>query len=318
MTGVIGYGNLIDTATLGGTVTSSANIQNRYLAQKASGGTPPSAFLPLSQTSRAWRGMTALGSDVYACVHGGDIYKQTGGTGNFVALSQTSRAWHGITTLGSDVYACVDNGDIYKQTGGTGVYLDIDLGSEKHIGVVAVVSHTQAGGTIRIQGGISAGSGSAYDSTALAIYSGSDYAITFEPASARYWRITWSEQMSCGRVFIGPRFKPANNFDWGPSFARESDSVVGKALSGMEFGDKRPSRRVWRGAFSWLTPAEADAFDTLMASADITDEVYWIEEETDTTYRGKRWFLGRFRTLSPIEYPYLNVHKVGVEIGELL
>ena len=278
MAAVIGYGNLIDTAMLGGTFTDLANLQTRYLAQKATSEAQVSSFLPLSQTTRDWLGMTTLGTDVYACVYGGDIYKQT--------------------SLGG--------------------YIDIDLGTAKSIGVIAVIAHTQASGTIRVQGGASAGSGSAYDSTALAIYSGSDYAITFEPASARYWRITWSEQMSCGRVFIGPRFKPANNFDWGPSFARESDSVVGKALSGMEFGDKRPSRRVWRGAFSWLTPAEADAFDTLMASADITDEVYWIEEETDTTYRGKRWFLGRFRTLSPIEYPYLNVHKVGVEIGELL
>lgn len=238
MAAVIGYGNLIDTATLGGTVTNSANVKTRYLAQKASAG--------------------------------------------------------------------------------AGAYLDIDLGSAKSIGVVAAIAHTQASGTIRVQGGASAGSGSAYDSTALAIYSGSDYAITFTPASARYWRITFSAASTIGRVFIGPRFKTATNMDWNPSFSRESRSVIGEALSGMEFGDKRNSRRVWRGAFSWLTPAEADAFDTMQEAADITDEVYWIEEESDVTYRGKRWFLGRFRQLSPIEYPYLNIHKVGIEIGELL
>lgn len=239
MTAVIGYGNLIDTATLSGTVTNSANIKTRYLAQKASAG--------------------------------------------------------------------------------AGAYLDIDLGTAANIGVVAVVAHTQTSGTIRVQGGSSAGSGSAYDSTALPIYSGSDYAITFTPASARYWRITFSAASTFGRVFIGTRFRPAaTNMDWNPSFSRETRSVIGEALSGMEFGDKRSSRRVWRGAFSWLTPAEADEFDTLQEAADITDEVYWIEEETDATYRGKRWFLGRFRQLSAIEYPYLNMHKVGVEIGELL
>lgn len=238
MTAVIGYGNLIDTATLGGTVTNAANLQDRYLAHKASAG--------------------------------------------------------------------------------AGSYLDIDLGSTKSIGVVAVVAHTQASGTIRVQGGSSAGSGSAYDSTALAIYSGSDYAITFTPVSARYWRITFSAASTFGRVFIGPRFKPATNMDWNPSFARESRSVIGEALSGMEFGDKRSSRRVWRGAFSWLTPDEADEFGTIQEDSDIVDEVYWIEEESDVTYRGKRWFLGRFRQLSPIEYPYLNTHTVGVEIGELL
>jgi hypothetical protein len=72
-------------------------------------------FEALSQTSRNWHGMTALNSDVYACVYGGDIYKQVNGTGNFEALSQTSRNWAGMTALNSDVYACVNSGDIYKQ-----------------------------------------------------------------------------------------------------------------------------------------------------------------------------------------------------------
>jgi hypothetical protein len=72
-------------------------------------------FIALGQTARNWYGMTTLGSDVYACVNGGDIYKQTGGTGNFIALGQTSRGWIGMTTLGSDVYASVNGGDIYKR-----------------------------------------------------------------------------------------------------------------------------------------------------------------------------------------------------------
>ena len=60
--------------------------------------------------------MTTRGSDVYGCEFGGDIYKQTGGTGNFVALGQTTRRWTGMTTLGSDVYCCELSGDIYKLT----------------------------------------------------------------------------------------------------------------------------------------------------------------------------------------------------------
>jgi hypothetical protein len=62
--------------------------------------------------------MTTLGTDVYACVGSGDIYKQTNGTGNFVALGQTSRRWYAMTTLGTDVYACVYDGDIYRLTAG--------------------------------------------------------------------------------------------------------------------------------------------------------------------------------------------------------
>lgn len=239
MAAVIGYGNLIDTATLGGTFTDLANLQTRYLAQKANAG--------------------------------------------------------------------------------AGAYLDIDLGSAQSIGVVAVIAHTQASGTIRVQGGTSVGSGSAYDSTALTIYSGSDYAITFAPASARYWRITCSTASTIGRIFIGPRFTPAGtNIDWGGALELETKTQVQESFSGMEFFDERIKRRIWRGAFSWLTPAEASTWLALQRAMDISREVYWIEEATDTTYRGDRWFLGRFRQLSAIEYPYLNIHKVGIEIGELL
>ena len=62
--------------------------------------------------------MTTLGTDIYACVNGGDIYKQTNGAGNFLPLGQTSRGWIGMTTLGTDVYASVLGGDIYRLTAG--------------------------------------------------------------------------------------------------------------------------------------------------------------------------------------------------------
>jgi hypothetical protein len=61
--------------------------------------------------------MTVLGSDVYACVFNGDIYKQTGGAGNFTSLSQTTRNWSSMTALGSGSIYCAVSfsaGDIYK------------------------------------------------------------------------------------------------------------------------------------------------------------------------------------------------------------
>ncbi len=84
-----------------------------------------SGFAPLAQTTRNWRGITTgLNGDVYACVFGGDIYKQTGGVGDFIALSQTTRDWMCMTTgLNGDIYAGVYNGDIYKQTAGTGDFV---------------------------------------------------------------------------------------------------------------------------------------------------------------------------------------------------
>jgi len=95
-------------------------------------------FLPLGQTSRQWIGMTTLGTDVYASVYGGDIYKQTNGTGDFLPLGQTSRQWIGMTTLGTDVYACVLSGDIYKQTNGTGNFLPLGQTTRQWIGMTVL------------------------------------------------------------------------------------------------------------------------------------------------------------------------------------
>lgn len=84
------------------------------------------SFLPLSQAVANWNGMTSLGADVYACVSLGDIYKQTAGAGDFIALGAAPRAWSGMTTLGSDVYACVFGVDIFKQTGGVGSFVALN------------------------------------------------------------------------------------------------------------------------------------------------------------------------------------------------
>jgi hypothetical protein len=79
--------------------------------------------------NRNWYGMTTgLNGDVYACVPGGRIYKQTGGVGDFLVIPEQTdnRYWREMTTgLNGDVYACVTGGRIYKQTGGVGDFLVI-------------------------------------------------------------------------------------------------------------------------------------------------------------------------------------------------
>jgi hypothetical protein len=96
-------------------------------------------FAALSQTSRDWWGMAAApNGDVYAAVVGGDIYKQTGGSGDFVALSQTSRTWRAMAAApNGDVYAAVVGGDIYRQTGGTGNFVALGQTSRNWTGMAA-------------------------------------------------------------------------------------------------------------------------------------------------------------------------------------
>lgn len=75
--------------------------------------------------ARNWFAAATNGTDVYASVDGGDIYKQTNSTGNFTAQSFTSRAYYGLTCLGTNLYASVGSGSIYMQTGGSGALNDL-------------------------------------------------------------------------------------------------------------------------------------------------------------------------------------------------
>lgn len=237
MTLVIGYGNLIDSATLSGTWTNTANLKTRYLAQKASAG--------------------------------------------------------------------------------AGAYLDIDLGSAKAIGLVALVADTLSGGTVTITAGATVGAAT-FSTGALAVYSGQDFAHTFTPQTYRYWRITVSAAGSVGRVFIGPRFRPGYGAGFGSTAQIESLTKVSETLGGMTFFDQRPNRRVWQGKLEWLTDAEGYAWQQIQRDQDVWGEAYLIEDDTDTTYRGLRNFYGRLRNLSAIEWPYATTRATALEIAELL
>jgi hypothetical protein len=99
-----------------------------------------SLFVSLSQGNLSNREgiCVAPNGNVYHCVYGGDIYKQTAGTGDFIALSQTSRNWYGMCAApNGNVYASVYNGDIYMQTNGTGDFVALGQNSRYWHGMCA-------------------------------------------------------------------------------------------------------------------------------------------------------------------------------------
>lgn len=108
--------------------TTTNVIAGRNLTVEAgstiAGGT--SAFQPLSQTTRNYRGMGAASNgDIYVAQQGGpSIYRRTGGTGNFVALAGSgNRDYFEV--------AVAPNGDIYATTWNTpgGVFKSTDNGA---------------------------------------------------------------------------------------------------------------------------------------------------------------------------------------------
>jgi hypothetical protein len=115
-------------------------------------------FTALSQTSRAWQGMSSNGTDIYAVVSNGDIYKQSNSTGNFIGLGETSRVWSDILCASNgNIYACVDGGDIYMQTGGTGSFVALSQTSRawKSLTQFGTDIYASYNGGVAVQSGLS-------------------------------------------------------------------------------------------------------------------------------------------------------------------
>jgi hypothetical protein len=73
-----------------------------------------------------------LNGNIYACVYGGDIYKQTNGTGNFVSMGAGNRNWHSImVSTDNYLYAAVRYGDVYKSPMNTVNFTSLNLGNKE-------------------------------------------------------------------------------------------------------------------------------------------------------------------------------------------
>lgn len=203
----------------------------------------------------------------------------------------------------------------------------LDCGTAQTIGVIALIRHNMTfTATVTITASNASDFGTLeYNSGALEVYEHVDWATSFTPVGARYWKIVISNAsngagyIEVGRVFVGWQFKPAINIDFGASIGVESDTTSMRALAGPDYFDSRPNRRIWRGQWSWLTEEIAmEVLLTIMRSQDIEKEVFLMEDDQDSDYQPNRWFLARFRTLSQIEWPYLNYRSCGVEMVEVI
>lgn len=114
------------TVAPNGKVYASVSLGNIFTS------TSGASFASIAGPSRRWTGLAAApNGDVYACVSNGafdgDIYKQTGGVGDFIALNQTPQSYYGLAAApNGDIYVGVSSGYIYKQTGGTGNFVKIN------------------------------------------------------------------------------------------------------------------------------------------------------------------------------------------------
>ncbi len=140
---------------------------------------------------------------------------------------------------------------------------------------------------------------------------------------ARYWRIDIIDTLNpagyvqIGRVFMGSTWIPANDAEVGLTAGWETATQSQKALNGTKYYQRRTPYRVTRFTLNVMSPNESmsNAFE-IDKKAGIDGEVLWVQDTNDTLMALQRRFLGTFRELNPIEYPYSNLTKKAYTIEE--
>lgn len=233
---------------------------------------------------------------------------------------------------------------------------DIDLGASKKIRLIGLIAHNLSlAATYRLRGStVSNFATTVYDSAWLEVwpvvypyqtldweddnwwsgkYTAEQLAgvnwnlIVVLPTNklARYWRLELLDAdntagyIEAGRLFIGGAWQPKNNASYGMGTQWETPTTVQTAISGAEYFQRRNPARVVRFSFDWLSVDEGlgNAYE-VQRRAGIDGEVLYVFDPDDTVHAIRRRFLGRMRQLNAIEHPYPLIHKVPVEIKELL
>ena len=216
---------------------------------------------------------------------------------------------------------------------------DMDLGAARAIRGVGIVGHNLSlSANYRIRGASDAGFSSVLsDSGWLAAWPGgfdpeavNDFSWTLPyslsaPVSARYWRVEIDDTtnsdgfVQIGRVFIGEAWQPITNMSVGASIAWEDGTGVQTALSGAEYFSPVPVFRVARFTTENMTEVEALASaSAIQRISGVSGEVFFQWDPDDAAYAPQLSFLGRLRTLSPIEAPRYQAWDNAWEIKERL
>lgn len=200
--------------------------------------------------------------------------------------------------------------------GDTDAGFDVDFGTAREIGVLALVfprsndpnlydqaDEFAATDTVRHRlSALSAGGDDVYDSGVVqsGVLAGYGYhAVTFDEAvTARYWRVDLDaiSRASLGyvdmvRIWAGPTFVPGVGFSFGDNTGWSSDSAVTRASRGVaEFADSIEPVRTWSFQLDGLTGAEFE--DMLEFERRVAASGQFLVGRTDIA-AGKRWMLAR-------------------------
>jgi hypothetical protein len=182
-------------------------------------------------------------------------------------------------------------------------------------------------GTIRHQldaDGGTAGTGAAYDSTAISIGTADGYGyhvhILANAVTARYWRFTFNASgvsfIDVGRAWAGEAWTPDRNFAYGHTEQWDDLSQVAiAARSGAEFVDVRPRRRAFAFGLQYMTAADRDTARELGRIAGLSQQLLVCRAPASPA---KDTIIGRLSEVLAITQPGLPIFSTAFQIRESL
>jgi hypothetical protein len=142
---------------------------------------------------------------------------------------------------------------------------------------------------------------------------------------ARYWRVEIYDTANAdgyveiGRVFISTQWQVTNNILYGASLGYETNTSVDESLDGPEYFDVRTAYRNFKFELESYNYDEGHAkLLDISRQVGIDKEVFVIPDPDDIRNMTRRAFLGRLKSLNPIQYPYFDTNKAAYEVKEIV
>jgi hypothetical protein len=233
---------------------------------------------------------------------------------------------------------------------------DINLGSAKTVGVLALVVHNMSVlGKVRITGSDNSGFVSpiyqsawidvwpsgmipqsllnweddnfwlgTLSNAARAGYQSPFIHILPTTQTLQYWRVEVDDTANAdgyvqiGRLFMSPTWTPTINYNYGAGLVYKDNTGVEQSLSGAEYFDVKTKVREFSFTLEWLTPGEAyDTMLELQRLVGISGEILQIPDQADTLRIPARAYVGRLVDLQQIDNHMLDKYRVQLTIREL-
>ena len=235
---------------------------------------------------------------------------------------------------------------------------DVDLGSAKSIGVVALVVHNiSVAGTVRITASDSASFSTLYyDSGNVSVWPSGVIPLELleweddnfwlgtisQQARAgyqapfihklsiiknmRYWRVEIVDAgnsdgyVQIGRLFMARGWTPTVNYSYGSGLGFQDPTPVDTSLAGAEYIDVRSKFRVMQFSLPYITDTEAYNYALdLQRLAGVSGEILVMPDGgSNITQQPQRSFVGRLRQLGSIKQPNPTTYSLDFEVKELL